>query len=58
MAEFKASRFLLLVLLVSALSFADGKVKRPTTGKHYRHGDTVEIIVNNVKYVLVYVNAV
>jgi hypothetical protein len=58
--EFKASRFLLLVLLVTALSFADGKVKRETSGQHYRKGDSVEIIVNNVRYVFVsgQVNAV
>jgi hypothetical protein len=61
MVEFKTSRFLLLVLSVSsALSFVDGNVKRETAGQHYREGDAVEIIVNNVGYVFVYskVNAV
>jgi hypothetical protein len=60
MVEFKTSRFLLLVLSVSALTFVDGNVKGATAGQHYRKGDTVEIIVNNVGYVFVYskVNAV
>jgi hypothetical protein len=53
MVEFTASRLLLLVLLVSALTFADGKVKRATAGQQYRQGDTVEIIVNSVRYVFV-----
>lgn len=49
MVELKALRVLLLVLL-SALNVADGKIKRVQAGRRYKDHDAVHIVVNKVGY--------
>jgi uncharacterized protein (UPF0218 family) len=50
MVELKAFRVILLVLL-SALNVADGKIKRVQAGQHYTDHDAVHVVVNKVGYV-------
>jgi hypothetical protein len=47
MVQLKAFQAILLVLL-SALSVADGKVKRVKAGQHYKDHDAVHVVVNKV----------
>jgi hypothetical protein len=51
MVELKAIGAILLVLL-SALSVADGKIKRVQAGRRYKDHDAVHIVVNKVGYVI------
>jgi fructose-1,6-bisphosphatase/inositol monophosphatase family enzyme len=51
MVELKALGAILLVLL-STLSVADGKIKRVQAGRRYVDHDAVHIVVNKVGYVI------
>jgi hypothetical protein len=51
MVELKALGAILLVLL-STLSVADGKIKRVQAGRRYADHDAVHIVVNKVGYVI------